>query len=543
MRRSRSSSFADRLRCRRAPGWAGVLAAALAAGLGEARGDAEVPATLPAEVRRSLETVTARDIVAHARILSDPKFRGRQASSTGAHKAARYVAEELRRLGLRPGGSAGSYYQVFKLRPGYQMATELEVRIGTNALGQFKRGDDYMPVHLPGGKAEVDGECALAGYGVSAPRLGFDEYEGLDVKGKVVIVFSGVPWPASAEPWLNLGSDAVKFGTIEYKAGNAAARGAACLFVVDDPGGWRREVGVPERLRIPDPGWPLRAAIPVVHVTRELLAEVAGMSVPELRVLAADISRQRAPESMLLRGRRVRFKASLSGRARMGRNIVGVLPGRDGALKAQAVVVGAHYDHLGEGEEGTIYFGANDNAAGVAAVLALARGFAALPDRPRRTIVFVAFDAEEIGRRGSKHYTSRPAVPIAQTVLMINFDMIGRNEPDAINAVGTRSSRELHAIHQQANRHVGLRLVHPGSFRLGLSDHSPFYYAGVPILYLFGGRDRDYNTPGDTWEKLLPGKVEKVARLAFLTAWAVAERRERIAFDKSAGPFAPGKSP
>ena len=104
---------------------------------------------------------------------------------------------------------------------------------------------------------------------------------------------------------------------------------------------------------------------------------------------------------------------------------------------------------------------------------------------------------------------------------------------------GTRSSTQLHAIHQEANRHVGLRLTHPASFRLGLSDHSPFYHADVPILYLFGGRDPDYNTPRDTWEKLIPAKVEKVARLALLTALRVADRPERITFDKTADPWLP----
>ncbi|MFW6108585.1 MAG: M28 family metallopeptidase, partial [bacterium] len=171
-----------------------------------------------------------------------------------------------------------------------------------------------------------------------------------------------------------------------------------------------------------------------------------------------------------------------------------------------------------------------DNAAGVGALLAIGRAFAALARPPRRTVVLIAIDAEAIGRLGSKHYVAHPAIPIDQTALMINFDMIGRNEPGHIYAVGTRSSPELHLLHQEANRHVGLRLEHPASYRLGRSDHSPFYHARVPILYLFGGLDPDYNTPRDTWEKLLPAKVEKVARLAFLTAWEAAERKERITF-------------
>jgi len=222
----------------------------------------------------------------------------------------------------------------------------------------------------------------------------------------------------------------------------------------------------------------------------------------------------------------------MTGQARIGRNIVGILPGRDEKLRRQAVVIGAHYDHLGEGAAEEIYFGANDNAAGVGALLSVARAFAALPQPPRRTVVFAAFDAEEIGRRGSKYYISKPPLPIDQTAMMVNFDMIGRNEPNGIYAVGTRSSEDVHAIHQAANRHVGLRLTHPESFRLGRSDHSPFYFAGVPILYLFGGLDPDYNTPQDTWDKLIPPKVEKVARLAFLTALEVAQRAERPRFHK-----------
>jgi Zn-dependent M28 family amino/carboxypeptidase len=122
---------------------------------------------------------------------------------------------------------------------------------------------------------------------------------------------------------------------------------------------------------------------------------------------------------------------------------------------------------------------------------------------------------------------------IDRTALMVNFDMIGRNDPDHIYAVGTRSSDELHRIHQDLNRHVGLRFTHPQSFRLGRSDHSAFYYARVPIMYLFGGIDPDYNTPRDTPDRLIPGKVEKVARLAFLTALHVAESKGELIFQEN----------
>jgi hypothetical protein len=491
--------------------------------------DTGSPSPLSAEALRALEAIRRQDIVAHARFLSDPVYRGREAGTKGVRKAATCIAEEFRRYGLLPGGSAGSFFQPFKLRTGYDMTSECQASIGSQTLGELKRGEDYMPIHLPGGAVDVTAECVLVGYGITLEPLSFDEYAGIDAKGKAVIAFSGVPWGRQAGGWIGKATDRASLGMIAYKARNAAAHGAVLLLIVDNPAGWRDEVRVPERLRVPDMAYPLDSPIPVAHVTREFVARLTTLSSNELRLLAADIAGERAPQSMPLRERRVRLKAVVTGAAVIGRNVVAVLPGRDDILKREAVVIGAHYDHLGEGR-GSIYFGANDNAAGVGALLAVARAFGSLPRAARRTLVFVAFDAEEIGRLGSRHYVSRPCVPMAQTVLMINYDMIGRNEPDHIYAVGTRSSPELHTIHQDVNRYVGLRLTHPESFRLGRSDHSPFYYAGVPILYLFGGLDSDYNTPRDTWDKLIPAKMEKVARLAFLTAYTVANREARLSF-------------
>lgn len=506
-----------------------ALAAASAACAAEPPPAEEAPAPLPPEVAHALETIRGTDIIAHARVLAEPAMRGREPSTPEARKAALYIADAFRDAGLRPGGTAGTFYQVFKIRVGYQVASTLTAEVGGQALGEFQRGRDYTPVHLPGGRAEVSAECVLAGYGITAESLGFDEYRGIDVRGKAVVVFSGVPWGPSASAWIRRVPDAERFDTLAYKARNAAAHGAACLLVVENPAGWRRDVALTERLRAPDTDFPADVAIPVVQVTRALVSALALLSADELRFLAADIGRDRSPASVPLRGRRIRLKAALSGAARLGRNVLAVLPGRDVGLRKEAVVIGAHYDHLGEGAEG-IRFGANDNAAGCGALLAVARAMTSLPRPPVRTVVFVAFDAEELGRCGSKDYIARPCMPLAQTVLMINFDMIGRNEPDHVFAVGTRSSVDLHRIHQACNRHVGLVLEHPASFRLGLSDHSPFYFANVPILYLFGGRDPDYNTPGDTWDKLIPGKVEKVARLAFLTALEVADRPQRLVF-------------
>jgi len=259
---------------------------------------------------------------------------------------------------------------------------------------------------------------------------------------------------------------------------------------------------------------------------------MSSMSLEELRALAKDIADDNSAQSAMFRGRKVAFNASMSGRARLGRNIIGIMPGSHPLLKKEGVVMGAQYGHLGEGDD-TVFFGANDNAAGVGALIVAAKAFTGLEKSPKRTLIFIAFDAEEMGRMGSKYYISRPCIPISLTNLMINMDMIGKNDPEGIFAVGTRSSKELHRIHQELNTyHIGLTLTHPASFRLGLSDHSPFYYANVPIMYLFGGREPEYNTPEDTWDKLIPGKVEKVAKLVFVTAMEAGNRTKRFIFEK-----------
>ena len=504
--------------------------AAWAAGPVASAADKTAP-KLPGDVQRALESITGTEIVAHAKVLCDPKLRGREASTPEARKAAGYIVGRFRKLGLRPGGGAGSYLQSFKIQLGYRVTAEMEAKIGKLVLDAPKLGRDYMPIHLPGGKTDFSGKCVLVGYGITSTELKFDEYADMDVKGRVVIAFSGVPWAPQAAAWIRRAGDTRALDSIEYKARNAAQHGAVALMLVNDPAGWRTKLAVAERLRAPDKGFAKDITIPVLHVTRDFLVTITRMSPDELRLLAVDVAQERAPSSLALRGRQIRFKASIAGRAEIGRNVVGILPGRDEKLRQEAVVIGAHYDHLGEmGDE--VFFGANDNAAGVGAVLNIAGAFTRLPRAPRRSIVFVAFDAEEIGKLGSKSYVSKPAIPIKQTVFMVNFDMIGKNEPDHINAVATRSSPEVHEIHQSANRHVGLKLSHPAGFRLGLSDHTYFYYAQVPVMYLFGGRDRDYNTPRDTWDKLISSKTEKVARLAFLTALEVADREARPRFQR-----------
>ncbi len=487
---------------------------------------------LEKQVQKAFNTIKKDDILQNIRKLSSFEFQGRGAGMPENRKAAEYVVENFRKAGLLPGGSAGSYYQSFKVLMGYKISSDMNVHIGGTHIDNLKRGVDYVPVHIPNKKTHFSASYALVGYGITAPFLNFDEYSEVSVKGKIAIIFSGVPWDRKTQDWLIGMKKAKEFDTIEYKAKNAEKHGAAGVIIVNNPAGWRKQVRAAEQLRVLDTDLFNGLTIPVLHITRNLAAQITLLSLQELRSLALDIGEDRSPQSMFFPNHKIEYTASFTGNAWMGRNVIGILPGSDPKLKQEAVILGAHYDHLGLGIEGEIYHGANDNASGVSAIISIASAFRSLVKPPKRSIVFIAFDAEEIGRIGSAKYVAAPVIPIKNTVMMINFDMVGRNEPNEVMAVATRSSPEIHRIHQEVNRHIGLDIVNPSSFRLGRSDHTAFYDAKIPIMYLFGRLDPDYHSPQDTWDKINPEKTEKIAKLAFLTALEVANRENRIQFQE-----------
>lgn len=473
--------------------------------------------------------ITSKRIFPHIQKLCHEVMGGRKAGGAGARQASEYIAAYFRKIGLSPGGNAGSYFQTFKIRKGYHIDSSLEATRQGKTRIPFNRHADYMPLNSQG-EVDITAECVITGYGISSNKLMIDDYAGRAVTGKAVIVFSGLPWPRDADPWLRK-VDGRNLSSLKSKARTAQQHGSVLMIIVEDPAGWHSRLGGVEELMLPDTSFPLDCRIPVVNITRAAACRLTGLTPEELHRLAHCYKQQKEKDITLPESGKIHYTASIKGKARIGRNVLGVLPGRHPDLRRECIVIGAHYDHLGEGLEG-VYFGANDNAAGVGAMLDIAAAFKGLRNRPRRTLVFIAFAAEEIGKLGSKYYATHPYLPIRDTTLMINFDMIGRNEKNHVYAVATRSSPELHHIHLKANKRTRLDITHPPSYRLGRSDHTAFYLAGVPVMYLFGGLHPGYHSVRDTVDQLVPEKIEKIARLAFLTALMVAERSRRITFIK-----------
>jgi Zn-dependent M28 family amino/carboxypeptidase len=223
-----------------------------------------------------------------------------------------------------------------------------------------------------------------------------------------------------------------------------------------------------------------------------------------------------------------------------------VLPGSDPKLNNEYVVVTGHYDHVGrEGE--FIYHGADDNASATAAVMAIAEAFRAQPKPPRRSVMFLVFEAEEDGLLGAFHYVANPVAPLESTVAVLNMDMIGRNEEsstwgtkaeqneNAVNVVGTLYNPELRRVIEAENRAIGLGLDYKtdADDREGWfsrSDHYPFAIHRVPMVLFNTGEHPDYHTANDTWDRINYPKIEKIVRLVYLTARHLAESDERPEF-------------
>jgi hypothetical protein len=370
----------------------------------------------------------------------------------------------------------------------------------------------------------------FAGYGISAPSVNYDDYERLDVAGKAVLIFSHEPQENRGDSRLN-GSRPLRETTLYSKALAARNHGAVALIVVSDPSH-----------RADQANYKLFAIeadaedhqIPVLRVRRDEMAPL--LKAWDLDRTAAAIDADLIPRSRSIREASVDYTQRLGLNRRTVRNVVGVLPGADPSKDEQAIVIGAHYDHVGFGgrfsaapeRTGAIHNGADDNASGIAALVEMARTAAADRSRFPRSLVFVAFAGEERGLLGSLHYTMQPAIPIDDTIAMINLDMIGRAD-GKVEVGGLAGAPSLEADVQDAAKVAGLdvRRGGPGS---GRSDDSSFVDRRVPALHFFTGFHDDYHRPSDDWERIDAAGTARVATLALELAARIAARQDRPQF-------------
>ncbi len=418
---------------------------------------------------------------------------GRRSGTPGGDLAARYVATAMAAAGLRPGGDGGTFLQSFVLAPGARLGPASTLEIVAPVVRAFAAGTDWTP-HGGSSTDEVTAEVAFAGYGIVAAEAAYDDYAGIDVRDRIVVVLDGVP-PFVARRTSRLD-----------KLILARQHGARALLVVS--------AGLPS-VAVTGAPFSLVSGAVTAAVADALLAPTATTVAQRARTIADT----RAPASAVLPVR-ARVRAQLVSDDRRAVNVIGILPGTDPALAQEAIVLGAHYDHVGV-IGGAVHPGADDNASGTAVVLGLARAYATAGGAAR-TLVFALFGAEELGLIGSGHYVRNPSLPLDRTVLMLNFDMVGRMRDGQLHVGGVDSGSRLREAVTEAARAAGVTVTLRGS-PYSPSDHTRFYGAGTPVLFFFTGTHADYHAPGDTADKINTAGMARAAAVAV----GVVERLER----------------
>lgn len=478
----------------------------------------------------SLSQPGADELRDHVRYLASEELSGRGVETPGIKLARDYIVREFATYGLRPGGDNGTYLQ------GFEVATGVTVKEPTSlALGEepsLRLNGDWIPLGFSGsGKVEAD--TAFVGYGITAKEYGYDDYAGIDAKGKIVLVLRYEPPPKDEKSPFQKAPRYSNHATLRAKANNARDHGAVGMILVDlNRSGDEKDELLSTRRSLWRGGNKLIAAQVKGGVIEKWL-DAQGVS---LRTLKEKIDREEKPGSRYLPAPRVTLQVSLEEMRQRTENVVGILPGSDPVLKEQNIVVGAHYDHVGFGHygarnssaEGQIHPGADDNASGTAVLLQLAKQLSRLQPRAARTIVFVAFSGEELGLHGSRHYVNSPFLSLGSTQAMFNLDMVGRLRENRLTVFGTRSAKELSAMVLEEAQKLGLQVRESDS--VGRSDNLSFYNKKIPAVHLFTGSHPDYHRPGDTWEKLNIQGMVKVTELVQGIVQKVANAKESLNF-------------
>jgi Tol biopolymer transport system component len=470
--------------------------------------------------------------------LSTDEMDGRGVGTEGNARAADLIAATLAMEGLTDPGK--HYRQAFTVTTGVSLGAENLLAVTTGgATTPLALGTAFSPLGFSRSGAFAGG-VVFAGYGIRATELGYDDYAGLDVKGKVVLAMRYEPGEEDdASPFD--GKRPSRWSDLRAKAIVAREAGAAALLLV----GPATHPDDPDKLPPLKTLGPLSdAGIPVIQVTRaeaDLLLASAGLTLAQARDA---IDHSYKPASRPLPDVSLRGRVDLHPVSATAENLVGVIPGR-GALKDQVVVVGAHYDHLGHGGAGSftpdvdaIHNGADDNASGVAAVVCAAGALvrSARADKAdRRTVAVVAFSAEEIGLGGSGWYVQHPVVgTLANTAAMINLDMVGRLRDEKLAVLGTDSSPGWQALLDLAKGAAPELNLTTGGDGYGPSDHASFYGEGVPVVHLFTGAHPQYHTPDDDVALLDMDGGGQVSRFTSALVEA-ASHADRLAYARGTG--------
>jgi hypothetical protein len=460
----------------------------------------------------------------HVETLASGALEGRLAGSAGERKAAEYLVKELKRIGARPLPGQADFRLPFEFTAGSKDAgSTITVQREGAGPQRFDSRESVMALSYSD-DGEVTGPVVFAGYGLVVPEsqnFGYDSYQGLDVKDKIVVVFRYFPEDADQKTRAAV----ARYSDLRYKAQAARQRGAKALVVITGPRSPNAGKVVPMSFDTALAGSGLVATSAGGDVAQAIFAALAGKSLEEVQKELDSGNPHVA--GFAIPGLTLTVNADVERERQTGHNVVGYFPAsterRDfspGVVKP-SVVIGAHYDHLGHGttggslasenEAGRVHHGADDNASGTSAVLAMAE---ALASQPRKRNLVVAFwSAEELGLIGSNQFVTSPPIPTTEMAAYLNFDMVGRVTDNKLTVQATGTSAMWPKLLEQANVAAGFDLVlQPDPYQP--TDVSSFNQAGVPSLAFFTGAHVDYHKPSDTAEKINYEDLDRIVEFA-----------------------------
>jgi hypothetical protein len=466
-------------------------------------------------------TIDPKLYLDEVKYLASPQLRGRLTGSPELERAAGYLRAKYELFGLQPVG--GSYEQPFSVTTDARLGDKNQFSYTENGKTVKLAFDDFVPFNFSQ-TGKLAGSVVFAGYGITAPEYNYDDYAGLDVKGKIVLVLRHEPQESDPNSVFE-GKTYTQHAQFASKASNAKMHGAAGVILVLDRA---NHPDAPDELeKFGVTAGPSNAGIPFVQVKEERLDHWFADAGKTLGQIQADIDKTLKPESFAFPTTiQVNANLDVERAVKTVHNVVAYLHGQT----SEYVVIGGHYDHLGLGgqyslapsQTGTIHPGADDNASGAAGVVELARYFSHQP-QARRGILFMNFAGEEQGLLGSAYYTDHPLLPLKDAVAMINLDMIGRMRDNKLYLGGTASGTTLKAMVEKELPAHDLKVDYSGGPSEGSSDHTSFTAHQVPALFFFSGLHSDYHKPSDTPDKI---DAAAAARMLSMVADIVQDLRE-----------------
>jgi hypothetical protein len=456
--------------------------------------------------------ITSKEILTHISYLASDKLKGRATGSPEADLTVKYLTSEFKHYGLKPLFEK-SFKQEFSFTADVELTKKNSFVFKINSKKQeLKLKDDFITAPFSG-NGKVDGDLVFVGYGITAPKLKYDDYEGIDVNGKIVLVLRYNP------EFDNPHSEFEQYSSFRFKASLAKEKGAKGILFIN---GFYPKLDSDNLMKFEYD----RAAgikdFPVIHVKRNFIDEIFKDSSKDLKLIQKEISDNKKPNSFQLSNTQVIINTEVKLVTKKGYNVAGILLGNDPVLKDEYIVIGAHHDHLGMGGDGSLYRGetpqihngADDNASGTTGVLEIAQKLSSLKSQLKRSVIFIGFGGEELGLLGSNHFVNHSPIPTEKMIAMINMDMIGRlNNDTSLIVYGTGTSTIWNDQLTKNNTYTFKLTFNPEGY--GPSDHSSFYAKAIPVLFFFTGTHTDYHRPSDDADKINAAGQEEILKYIY----------------------------